>query len=414
MNPASSTSSPTAGAARAAPIARGGADGFDWTTLLDPRDEAPGRAAALELPLDLDARASAPNRARGLDVAAVAALSDDELARCADALGRALAGPTLSEEHRAALVRVEHAIEAALAYRGRSALAPIEDLGGVSALRADAAELRRWMRRTLVTAGSYAAGRASIAAWLAGHRDAETRRRGRAQLALLDAEAAEFRGAFLVQVDANAQAMLDAAWRAVAAALQRYGLELATWQLQRATDQVAAEPAAAARIADAWIEAASSGEGRARYAARASQRRDLAWWAELLLIQRGRAHAAEEIWDASWSKALYAHSILAGCAAGGAASTEALRALCRDGACAFREVLTRLLRALAPLRATQRQLRRASLAAMSVPAAVQLTATKMFVPSGSLRQVVLADLQVQGGRPCGSPACASLRPAAAR
>ncbi len=211
--------------------------------------------------------------------------------------------PRLDEAERERATREHDAVELVCAERGLGMRSEPEESAfleteGAMAVRLPERrpQMRAFLERQITTHGSYAEGRRQIVMLLNSeltHASFATRQLGREQLAILDAEVAQFRTAFARQAVQTARGMLDDGSRAIAAALVTYGLPVDTVRLTAAAEKAGSGDSAGAS-AD-WLALAHAGENGERFADQAPQRQALATAVDRLQRQQAQiARLAQE------------------------------------------------------------------------------------------------------------------------
>lgn len=121
---------------------------------------------------------------------------------------------------------------------------------------------------------------------------------GDQQIALMDHDAAAFRGAFQIEAKQTALSMLDASTAAIDSALRSYGIASGSFRLTDAAHKVARDPTVLDAEVDKWVALSSRlDDNRAAYAAGHGKREDLAREAKQLrdLQDSIAALAAEQL-----------------------------------------------------------------------------------------------------------------------
>lgn len=247
---------------------------------------APGQAATKI--------AAASSRKLAAEVDALRGLDDAALQQRRAAAQAQVAEPRLGAAERERATREHDAVELVCAERGLGLGADPRERDflaseGPMAVRLPERrpQMRAFLERQVAEHGSYREGRRQISILLHSeltHASFAARQLGREQLALLDAEVAQFRAAFTRQAAQTARAMLDDGSRAIAAALATYGLPVDSVRLTAAAEQMGGGDGAGA-TAD-WLALAHAGESGARFADQAPQRRALATSVDRLLQQQ--------------------------------------------------------------------------------------------------------------------------------
>lgn len=238
--------------------------------------------------------AAANSRKLAVAIDAARELGDAALMRRRGELQAAVALPSRTSSNEEA-TRLHDAVEFVCAERGLQQQSEPREAALLASQGPMAIQLpdrppamRAFLERQLSQAGSYREGRRLISIMLNSELTVATfatRQLGREQLAIMDAEVAQFRAAFAAQAMTTARGMLDDSSRAIAAALHDYGLPVNTQRLTAAAEQMG-EGNYDEAVKD-WMTLAHAEGNDGRYRAGEEHREELAQQVERLLsVQR--------------------------------------------------------------------------------------------------------------------------------